>query len=188
MATVSQPVKISSTSLPSFSTPGFGKLGAREVISISSDSNPSSPQNIKRTSSDSSFTFDPSPQSSKRLKRDCLANKENLFQPILLPDSKGKDKQLPSASHTKPVEHNDDQGWRKIKFDADHNPWAKLNRDFPSYSLPGPCLEDLNIPELDSDLLSVRSCSFDIVLAVYTSLTERRREFENASFREPRSL
>lgn len=176
---------VSSASLPSFSTPGFGKLGTiggqpgvtprpREVISISSDSNSSSPQSIKRTSSDPSFTSDPSPQSSKRLKMDRLAEKENLFQPILHSDFKGKAKHPFYASHTKLVECSDDEARRKIKFDSEHNPWAKLDRDFPSYSSPGPFPEGLVIPDLDSDLLSVRNCSFDLVLIVCLHFTHRK--------------
>jgi bloom syndrome protein len=181
---VSQAVKVSSANLPSFSTPGFGKFRpnttqgdaaprTREVVSISSDSNPSSPRSIKRTSSDPSFTSDASPQSSKRLKRECLADKENLFQPILLTKSMGKAKPPLDASHAKPTECSDDEPWRKINSDPERNPWAKLDRDFPSHSIPGPCPKGLVIPDCDSDLLSVCNRCCDLALAAYASSTER---------------
>lgn len=171
-ACVSQEVKLSSASLPSFSTPGFGKFRpiatkadatprTREVVSISSDSNPSSPRSIKRTSSDPSFTSDPSPQCSKRLKKDCLADKENLFQPILHTKSKDKTKPPLHPPHIKRVECSDDEPWRKFDSDPERNPWARLNRDFPSHSLPEASSEALFVPDCDSDLNSVCSRRFD---------------------------
>jgi hypothetical protein len=186
-AGVSQALKISSATLPSFSTPGFGKLRpnaiqadatprTREVVSISSDSNPSSPRSIKRTSSDPSFTSDVFPQSSKRLKKECLADKENfrVFQPNLHTKSKSKVRPPLHPSHTKGTECSDDEPWKKMDPDPERNPWAKLDRDFPSHSLPAACPEGIVIPDCDSDLLSVCNRRFALALAAYTSFTERR--------------
>jgi hypothetical protein len=166
-AGVSQAVKASSASLPSFSTPGFGKLRpgstqARQVVSISSDSNPSSPRSSKRTSSDTSLTFDASPQSSKRLKRECLAEKENIFHPIQCTKSKGKGKAPRFPSPVKSTECIDDETWKKSTLDLGRNPWAKLDLDFPSHCLAGPSSDGLVVPDCDSDLLSVRHLCFGL--------------------------
>jgi hypothetical protein len=164
----------SHAALPSFSTPGFGKFRptrTREVVSISSDSNPSSPRSSKRTSSDTSLTFDPSPQSSKRFKRECLSEKENLFQPVL---NKGKAKAPYSPSAVIRAECIYDEPWKKSALELERNPWAKLDRDFPSHCLPGPSSDGLVVPDCDSDLLSVRYLLFDLDTPVYVYLIIER--------------
>jgi len=61
-----------------------------------------------------------------------------------------------------------------MKSDLECNPWAKLDRDFPSHSLPEACLERLPIPDCDSDLLSVCDSRSDLALAAYALSAERR--------------
>jgi hypothetical protein len=164
---ISQAVKVSSAKFPSFSTPGFGKFmpntiqadatrapRTREVVSISSDSTPSSPHSIKRTSSDPSVTFETFPQSSKRIKKACLADKENLFQPNLHAKSKSKARTPTYPSRINRAECRDDDAGRILELDSERNPSAKLDRDFPSRSLSVSCPKGL-ILDHDSDLLSV---------------------------------
>ncbi|GLB35200.1 putative helicase family, RecQ subfamily protein [Lyophyllum shimeji] len=153
------------STLPSFSTPGFrrGQLTSkqgeaaprtREIISISSDSTSSSPARVKRTSSDPSVASDPSPQLPKRLKKDALAEKENRFKSVSTAKSKGKSKEisLQRASVQYSVS-DDEEPWLKMELDTERNPFAKLNRDYPSFS-GQPRITLPSIPDQDQDLLS----------------------------------
>jgi hypothetical protein len=126
------------------------------IINITGDSTPTPQAAIKRTSSDASVSFGPSPPSSKRLKKDAAAEKENIFQ--LGGCDKGKGKAIPpDRKFGHPDNNDDDESWKKMPLDEERNPWAKLDRDFPHPALPTP------LPTLPSessaiypDLLSVR--------------------------------
>ncbi|RDB21517.1 ATP-dependent DNA helicase hus2/rqh1 [Hypsizygus marmoreus] len=159
--------KASPSTLPSFSTPGFGRSRPNftqvgdtprrlEVVSISSDSTPSSPaRKVKRTSSDPSVTSEPSPQPSKRLKKDYLAEKENTFHGEAIPKYKGKQKELfLYPAPVQPPVSDDDEPWLKTELDPERNPWVKLNRDFPQVPPPSPSSAAPAIPDQDSDLVS----------------------------------
>jgi len=153
--------------LPSFSTPGFRRAQltskrddvtprSREVVTISSDSTPSSPPpKIKRTSSDPSVASDPSPQPTKRLKKNALAEKENYFEPASNVKSKGKSKEL--LLHNARMEQSvsdDEEPWLKMDLDAERNPFTKLDRDYPSFAVQSPAAFP-SLPEQDQDLLRV---------------------------------
>lgn len=150
--------------LPSFSTAGFGRASLAqatpkrlEVVSISSDSTPSSPtRNIKRMSSDLSFASDLSPPS-KRPRKDLSAEKENALRTEYKPQSKGKSK-APLIPHSQvPRPRSDgEEPWMKMQLDPERNPFTKLERDFPTH-VTSPLSVGLDIPDQDSDLLLVGS-------------------------------
>ncbi|KAJ7470440.1 DNA helicase [Mycena latifolia] len=132
--------KQASTTLPSFSTPGFGKSRSSgshsrssfpEAINISSDSTTPSP-GIKRSSSDSHISSD-SQRSAKRLK----SEKENVFQsdPYARPNDKGKGKSKAPPSRSK-VELDDDEPWARMEPETEANPFTKLGMDFPEFHPP----------------------------------------------------
>ncbi|KAJ6606656.1 DNA helicase [Mycena vulgaris] len=129
-----------STTLPSFSTPGFGKsrtIGSHsrssfpEAINISSDSTTPSP-GIKRSSSDSRISSDYQP-SSKRLK----SEKENLILPSARAraNEKGKGKSKAPSSRSKVEVDDDDEPWNKMEV-RDQNPFTTLDQDFPKFCHP----------------------------------------------------
>jgi len=158
------------STLPSFSTPGFGRAkpnslqtssvpNHHKIISITSDSAPTTPAQaaIKRTSSDPSVSSGSSPPSSKRLKKETSADKENILQ---LGSKSVKDKAKAKTSSHKfrqPDTDDDDEPWKKMQLDKERDPWAKLDRDFPPAILPAP---PPTMPSAHSikypDLLSVR--------------------------------
>ncbi|KAF5386677.1 hypothetical protein D9615_001741 [Tricholomella constricta] len=154
------------STLPSFSTPGFrrGKINNKEteptprsleVFSVSSDSTPSSPPGkVKRTSSDASVASDPSPQLTKRLKKDVTEEKENIHKPLSKPKFKGKSREVPfQLAHVQQSVSDDDEPWMRMELDTERNPFAKLDRDYPSYMVrPSAALAD--VPARDHDLLS----------------------------------
>ncbi|KAJ7093077.1 hypothetical protein C8R44DRAFT_397610 [Mycena epipterygia] len=131
--------KQASTTLPSFSTPGFGRARTSgshsrstfpEPISISSDSTPS--PGIKRSSSDSYISTESQP-SSKRLK----SEKENLFRldASARTNEKGKGRSNAVPSRPKAKELDDDKPWTRMET-SESNPFAMLERDYPTYCRP----------------------------------------------------
>jgi len=126
-----------------------------EVISISTGSTSSSPaRNIKRTSSDPSVASDPSPQLPKRIKRDILAEKENVYRaPSKQPPAKAKSN-APLPALPVPQIATNEEPWLDMALDPERNPFTKLGRDFPiDNSFPPKLGPDL--PDRDTDLLSV---------------------------------
>lgn len=77
------------------------------------------------------------------------------MQPSLVHKSKGKSRQSLHASYKTHSEYGHGEISEEITLEADRNPWAKLDRDFPSHSLHRPYPEGIPIPDSDSDLLSV---------------------------------
>ncbi|KAJ6611797.1 hypothetical protein B0H10DRAFT_346608 [Mycena sp. CBHHK59/15] len=133
--------KQASVTLPSFSTPGFGKPkhnvshpgpGLQEAISISSNSTPS--PGIKRSSSDSYIAAEAQP--SKRVKLKELTEKENHFRPDRESRMKDKGKSRSEPSRTNP-EVEDDEPWTKMEI-GEPNPFAMIDRDFPKFCHPPP--------------------------------------------------
>ncbi|KAK7023808.1 ATP-dependent helicase [Favolaschia claudopus] len=145
--------KQASTTLPSFSTPGFGKSSGShakptfEPINISSDSTPS--PGVKRSSSDS-FILSEQP-SFKRLK----SEKENISKSTSShgrnEDAKGKSRKAgPSRSHI----DDEDEPWKRMKT-PEPDPFKMLDRDHPMYSLPMDCATPPPEPQTKyPDLLS----------------------------------
>ncbi|KAJ6547228.1 hypothetical protein B0H19DRAFT_1032845 [Mycena capillaripes] len=158
--------KQASTTLPSFSTPGFAKsrpsgshsrTSFHEPISISSDS-PS--PGVKRSSSDSHISSDQ--PSSKRLK----SEKENLFQPDscsrVNDKGKGKAKTVPSRSTLE----DDDEPWNRMKT-PEPDPFKMLDRDHPRYCLPPTPASSTRPAELKTkypDLLSKSTAELNSIL------------------------
>ncbi|KAJ7734925.1 DNA helicase [Mycena maculata] len=142
--------KQASTTLPSFSTPGFGKSktnasrpgsGFHETISISTNSTPS--PGIKRSSSDSQIE----PQHPKRLKYE----KENKPEAVRVDKGEAKAK-APSSRST--VETDDDnEPWLRMET-SEANPFAMLDRDFPKYCRPSVEAPAAQPPTTYPDLLA----------------------------------
>lgn len=125
--------------LPSFSTPGFGRntpntslsvdttrsRAVTQVVCVSSDSDPSTPssRSVKRSSSDPSFTSEDSPLPKRRKQGE---DKENQVAPFTSPQRpKGKAKETVFPIHL------------DIPRQEESSPWAKLDRDFPMPPLSG---------------------------------------------------
>ncbi|KAJ7197296.1 DNA helicase [Mycena pura] len=153
-ASLHTPQPKASTTLPSFSTPGFRKPRAsgsgshsssfHEIINISSDS--ISP-GIKRSSSDSYFLSDSQP-SSKRLK----AEKENLFHPDHV-NAKGKEKTRAESCDSSV---NDDRSWNRVKTCLP-----------PEFNAEYPDLLSKSIEELNDILLSNHEYNRQNMEAIY---------------------
>ncbi|KAJ7632318.1 DNA helicase [Roridomyces roridus] len=107
-----------STTLPSFSTPGFHKSRSNvsHATSISTSSTPS--PGLKRTSSDSQIASESLP--SKRPKY----GKENVE---IAARSKGKAKAEPVIDAD-----DDDEPWKRMEL-GETNPFTILDRDFPQF-------------------------------------------------------
>ncbi|KAJ7490054.1 DNA helicase [Mycena galericulata] len=149
--------KQASTTLPSFSTPGFGKSrssgshsksGFHETISISTNSTPS--PGVKRSSSDSHISSESQPLL-KRLK----SEKENLRGPgpSTRINDKGKAKATAPPSRTKVYPDADEEPWNSMET-SESNPFAMLDRDFPKFCRPPIAAPSTELVTKYPDLLS----------------------------------
>jgi hypothetical protein len=150
--------------LPSFSTPGFVKpkpspavsAPRRDVVVVSSsESTPTSPFGklpVKRSSSDSTLSSEHSP-SSKRVRKDVVANKENLNLSELRPRENGKGK---ARERERSRSHNEakEELWQRMELDKEPNPFARLDRDYPQHAArsgsPAKVVEPVNHSDLNS--------------------------------------
>lgn len=159
--------------LPSFSTPGFvkpkpvpaPKQEDSVVIISSSESTPTSPFGklpIKRSSSDSTLSSEQSP-SSKRIRKDTSANKENLSLSEIRSREKvkGKAKERErersksgndsTASTTSSIK---DEPWQRMELDKEPNPFSRLDRDYPQHAArpasPVKIVQQMNHSDLNS--------------------------------------
>lgn len=150
--------------LPSFSTPGFVKpkpspaisAPKRDVVVVSSsESTPTSPFGklpIKRSSSDSTLSSEHSP-SSKRVRKEVVANKENLNLLELRPRENGKSKAR-ERGRSRGCNETKDEPWQRMELDKEPNPFARLDRDYPQHAArsasPAKVVEPINHSDLNS--------------------------------------
>lgn len=129
------PLAVASTSLPSFSTPGFKQakplpIQTSDPIIISDDSNHGTQNVLKRTSSDSDVSPDPPPQAFKRSKKVLTtSDKENLppkaSRSSLSPSSKTGDDLKSSSQLTSEITFLADPG----HLARQNPPWMDAHLD-----------------------------------------------------------